>query len=575
MDLSILIPARNEIYLARTVENILKNIRGKTEIIIGLDGAWADPPVIDDPRVTIFYKSESIGQRAMTNALCRLSTAKYVMKIDAHCAVDEGFDVKMVEAMKGHDDWTAVPALYNLHAFDWKCKKCGNVWYQSPTPRHCQLPGEARKDNPKCDNTTDFEKIMRWKPRKSRRNEAYRADPTLHFQYHREQQRKAQGDFVETMSIQGSCFMLTREKYWELDICSEKFNSWGQQGVEVAFKTWLSGGKVVTVRATWYAHMFRTQGGDFGFPFPLKENEVEYNRKLSREMFFENKWEQQIYPLSWLIEKFKPLPEWHHPKNKEIYDKVMKAGEEFYKRKQIAPPDRSKKASEPKKGIIYYTDNKVNLKLSQRVKTQLKSMGIPITSCSLKPMPDFGKNIHLNKKRGISTMFKQILTALENSDADIVYFCEHDVLYHPSHFDLVPKTDDKFYYNENVWKLDQASGKALFNPTKQVSGIIVNRTLAIHHYRLRIEKVLKEGYSNRMGYEPGTHNRAERVDNLKSESLMSKFPNVDVRHSSNLTPSRWKKEQFRNKKHTKVWVEGTYKDIKGWNELDFIGFLGK
>ncbi len=56
--------------------------------------------------------------------------------------------------------------------------------------------------------------------------------------------KQQEGDLVETMSLQGSCFMMTRKKYWELDICSEDFNSWGQQGVEVACKTWLSGGKV-------------------------------------------------------------------------------------------------------------------------------------------------------------------------------------------------------------------------------------------------------------------------------------------------------------------------------------------
>jgi len=57
--------------------------------------------------------------------------------------------------------------------------------------------------------------------------------------------------------------MLTREKYWELNICDESLGSWGSQGIEVACKTWLSGGKCLVNHSTWYAHMFRTQGGDF------------------------------------------------------------------------------------------------------------------------------------------------------------------------------------------------------------------------------------------------------------------------------------------------------------------------
>ena len=66
-DLSILIPARSEEYLARTVEDVLKGIEGNTEIIVVLDGEWTYPGVSDDPRVTLVYLPESIGQRAAIN----------------------------------------------------------------------------------------------------------------------------------------------------------------------------------------------------------------------------------------------------------------------------------------------------------------------------------------------------------------------------------------------------------------------------------------------------------------------------------------------------------------------------
>lgn len=584
MDLSILIPARNEEYLSITVDNILKNIRGdKTEILVGLDGEWANPPIKDDPRVIILYKNESVGQRAMTNALCRLAKGKYVMKIDAHCAVDEGFDVKMIDAYKEvGDDVTMIPALYNLHAFNWKCNKCGNVWYQSPTPKMCYLPGESRRPNPKCDNKTDFTKIIVWEPRKGRRSEAYRFDTDLHFQYDRNQMRRSVGDFCESMSIQGSCFMLTREKYWELDISSEKFNSWGQQGVEVACKTWLSGGKVLTNKRTWYAHMFRTQGGDFGFPFPLKQKEVDENRKLSKDLFFYNSWEGQKLPLAWLVEKFKPLdnpnregsaPDWHTPEGKDIYDLVMFEGDKFMALRSDTNPVVRGEKKKPTKGIIYYTDNQLNIKLAKAVQSQLTAMNLPIVSASLKPMPHFGKNIHIKLKRSVLAMFTQILTALENSDADIVFFCEHDVMYHPSHFEFTPPTKDKFYYNENVWKLDQSTGKTLHYRAKQVSGIAVYRELAVEHYRKRVQMVKDIGYSSKMGYEPGTHSRPERVDDLTSESWFSEYPNVDVRHNNNLSHTRWTKEEFRNQKYTEGWTEGNYKDIPGWPYSFFESFI--
>jgi glycosyltransferase involved in cell wall biosynthesis len=131
-DLSILIPARNEMFLKQTIDNILENIEADTEIITVMDGYWAEPPIPQHDRVTIVHLNESIGQRAATNMACKLSSAKYVMKVDAHCSFDKGFDRKMIEAISGHDNWTMVPMMKNLHAFDWVCTD-GHRRYQGPS----------------------------------------------------------------------------------------------------------------------------------------------------------------------------------------------------------------------------------------------------------------------------------------------------------------------------------------------------------------------------------------------------------------------------------------------------------
>ena len=216
-DLSILIPARNEMFVAKTVEEILEKRRGKTEVLVGLDGEWAEPGIADHPDVRIVYVSTSIGQRAMTNKLARLSSAKYVAKCDAHCAFDEGFDVKLMDAMKDHDDWTVVPTMRNLHAFDWKCMKCGKRTYQGPTPTSCE----------DCDNTSNFQRKILWYAKPSPQSKSYCFDPEPHFQYFKDFNKRpeGQGDITPTMSLQGSFFMLTRDKYWELDICDENFGS--------------------------------------------------------------------------------------------------------------------------------------------------------------------------------------------------------------------------------------------------------------------------------------------------------------------------------------------------------------
>lgn len=293
-ELSVLIPARNEMFLLQTIQSILENIEADTEVIAVLDGAWADPGIPQHERVNIIYVPESIGQRAATNLACRLSKAKYVMKCDAHCSFGKGFDRILMEDMQ--DDWTIVPKMYNLHAFDWVCE-CGHRRYQGPT-KPCEKCGK------------DMKREMLWRAKTNPETTAMRFDKELKFGYWSDYKKRQQGDLVETMSILGACWMLTREKYWDLDICDENHGSWGQQGTEVACKTWLSGGRLIVNKRTWFAHMFRTQGGDFGFPYQISGRQVDKARRYSRDLWLNNKWAKAKHNLDWLIQKFAPVPEW-------------------------------------------------------------------------------------------------------------------------------------------------------------------------------------------------------------------------------------------------------------------------
>ena len=296
MDLSVLIPARNEQFLRKTVEDLLLNIRGETEIIVVLDGSWASPPLNQHKRVNIIYCPVSIGQRAACNQAAKLARGKYVMKVDAHCAFDEGFDIKMLEAFKEvGDEVTMVPNMKNLHVFDYVCPD-GHRRYQSGN-------GPCKD----CGKPVSMEMI--WKAKKSPNSTAFCFDSTPHFQYMGEYKEKQIGDLVETMSLQGSCFMLTRKRYFDLDVCDESLGSWGSQGIEVACKSWLSGGRVLCNKRTWYAHCFRTQPG-FRFPYHNPESQILGAKAKVRDLFFNNKWSKQVRPLSWLIEKFWPIPGW-------------------------------------------------------------------------------------------------------------------------------------------------------------------------------------------------------------------------------------------------------------------------
>lgn len=528
-ELSIIIPGRNEEFLGRTIQDLLEHTSEKTEIIAVLDGYLPNPPLPVSPRVMVIYNPVAKGQRASANQAVRMCESKYVLKIDAHCAVGENFDTEMIEGMKKcGDDVTMIPIMRNLHVFDWVCPE-GHRRYQSPSGV-CETCGKPTV------------KDVVWIPKKSPATHSFTFDKTMHFQYWGAWSKTQSGEFRETMSIQGSCFMCTREKYLELDLCSEEFHSWGQQGVEIACKTWLSGGRVLVNMNTWYAHMFRTRGGDFGFPYHNPQDKVNQNRELSRELFQRDKWPKAVRKFQWLLDRFNP-PDWG-----------------------------------VSKGIIFYTPNDLDEKIAKPVREKLagisKEKRIDIVSSSLKKM-DFGvKNIRFpSLKKGYLAMYKQILGALENSKADIIFFTEHDVLYSPTHFDFEPKDKETFYYNQNVWFLRMPDGHALHYDVNQLSGLCVWKETALKHYRERfalIEQKSKEltesefnSWVRHMGHEPFTHNRIQWKTQFKVETWKSEIANIDIKHGGNATGQRWNKDQYRNQSLLINWVEEDYQ-VPGW-----------
>lgn len=388
VDLSILIPARNEMFLGRTVADILAHAEGATEIIVVLDGAPALDPLPADPRVRVIEYSDSIGQRAATNAAALASQAKYIMKVDAHCAFDQGFDVKLMAPYESGEigmDTTTIPRMYNLHVFNWVCQVCGQTTYQGPRPERCAQCGHA-----------EHKMDIVWTPRWSRCSDFARFDSTLHFQYWGEYKKRpaAQGDIADVMSSVGACWLMPRARFWELGGLDERHGSWGQMGTEIACKSWLSGGRQVVNKRTWFAHLFRTQPG-FGFPYPLSGDQVERARAHSRWLWAEGHWEKAVHPLSWLINKFAPVPDW-----------------------------------DASKGIVYYTDNRLDPLIAQACQRQLDAAagGRQIVSVSLQPLA-WAENIVLPLERGYLTMFRQILAGIEASRADVIFLAEHDVLY--------------------------------------------------------------------------------------------------------------------------------------------------
>lgn len=296
-------------FLAKTVENIFENIEADTEIIAICDGNWPDPPVSDHERLRIVHHSVPIGQRAATNLGARISEARFIMKVDAHCGFGKGFDRILMEDCQ--PDWTMVPMMHRFHAFDWKCLGCGDRTYQGVRPKACKVCQHA-----------EFEMVVVWEPRKGKEpSVSWRFNKQdLQFKYWRKHSKRAlqsKDELIETMSFIGACMLMHRDRYWELGGLDEKHGGWGQFGTEIACKSWLSGGKLITSKKTWFGHMFRTgnfRGSGYkgsSFPYELPQSAQDKAREYSKDFWLNDKWEGANYPLSWLVDKFKPVPDWH------------------------------------------------------------------------------------------------------------------------------------------------------------------------------------------------------------------------------------------------------------------------
>lgn len=193
-----------------------------------------------------------------------------------------------------------------------------------------------------------------------------------------------------------------------------------------------------------------------------------------------------------------------------------------------------------KKAIIYYTDFNISIELFTRCAQTVLASNLPVYSSSLNCPAHIGYNKVYYGGRGYMTMFQQILDCLERCPAGFVFFCEHDVLYHPSHFEFQPSEYDIYYYNNNVWKWNGKT--AVKYDSRWLSQLCCSREIAVHHFKKKVEF---EACGIKKRFEPGTR---KGIDNYRTEMWESTQPNLDIRHGGNLTGmSRFNKSDFRGR----------------------------
>jgi glycosyltransferase involved in cell wall biosynthesis len=244
MTLSIIIPNRNDPHLERTVSDIQGKARTNPEIIVSDD------------------RHGKLGMRGAINQGVQKSQGTYIMKTDAHCTFDEGFDEKLLATIE--DDWVVTPQRYKLDVTTWTVMDEPAVVYE-----------RLAIDNP--------DKIggVEWRSRKRGREHL---------------------TIDENMVFQGSCWLMSRKHWdWLGGLSEEGYGTFTQEPVEIALKTWLGGGKVMVNKNTWYAHKHRKFGRTYS---SFTNGEIQRGNAYSRDYWLNNRWAERKHDLCWLMERF-------------------------------------------------------------------------------------------------------------------------------------------------------------------------------------------------------------------------------------------------------------------------------
>ncbi len=273
--LSIVVPSRNELFLNATIRDVLYKAIGEIEIFPVLDGYEPLPDeMIDDPRVHYIHlaPTREAKKRQAINQAVAIASGKYLMCLDAHCMLGPGFDGILIADHQ--ENWVSIPRRHRLDAENWQT----------------QIQSDDRPP-------IDYEYFMY--PGKVGKN-------GLHgFKWDARTLARANVLIDDTLTCQGSCWMMTKAHFERMGFMQiEGYTGWGQEAEEIGLTTRLHGGRMVTNKRTWYAHLHK--GKKYGRMYFLSKadsqacNDYTYNLWVNEHRdFFVN-----------LIEGFMPVPGW-------------------------------------------------------------------------------------------------------------------------------------------------------------------------------------------------------------------------------------------------------------------------
>ncbi len=263
--LSVIIPSRNDPYLAQTIQEMLNKARGEVEVIAIVDGPTEHPLPQFDWRVRLIEFREALGMRNGINRGAAVANGKYLMKIDSHCAISHGYDTLLADACADNELLIARRNELNANWTITDTTPC-DYWYMSSP----WTSGQG------------YMRDCRWVSRGNERRDLLIDD---------------------TMTISGSMWFMAKVHFERIGPMDDKtFGPWSGEPQELSCKTWLSGGRVRVHKGVTYAHMRGQRGYHIAWKYALR------GLRRVTEYWANDEWKPALHPFGWLVDRFWPLP---------------------------------------------------------------------------------------------------------------------------------------------------------------------------------------------------------------------------------------------------------------------------
>lgn len=273
---AVIIPARNEPYLTKTVEDVFAKATGDIRVYAILEGYWpADWNKTADKypgRLVTIHHGQPYGMRGSINQAAAVAyDCDYLLKTDAHCLFSKGFDETLIRDCPAKT--VMVPRRYRLEPESWTIIKDG------------RLPVDYEYLTYPNDDGDGGMKGRNWEARTRERKDVL---------------------IDATMCAQGSCWFMPRSYFYELDLMDEEnYGSFWKEMAEIALKAWLSGGQVLTHKGCFYSHWHKPKRGYSMEDADLRKA-VQYSNKWLTDS---TGWPKQTRSIKSLIQQFNP-PGW-------------------------------------------------------------------------------------------------------------------------------------------------------------------------------------------------------------------------------------------------------------------------